>query len=255
METDHKPLVPLLSSTDVSRMPPRRFWGSGQPTGSLCNRQEPYDCRLLIRRSWEETTTSRDDESFVGKIITGLPATPTQLHDILETQDTDEEYYQIKKSCLEVWPYHMPNSPLLRTYWENEGHLAVVDGLLLFDQWLVIPRGMGLEILDSILGNLGITKCQARARMSVWWPGITTAVTDLVSKRFTCAKHRPEPKVPLIPSLFPSYPWEREAVDLFEKRSGRSLKRLICRRSWLQHKMSRGKETARRDIWQGDPSP
>lgn len=106
----------------------------GQPTGSLCNRQEPNDCRLLIRRSWEKTTTSRDNESFVGQIITGLPATPTRLQDIQEAQDTGEEYFQIKKSCLEGWPYYMPNSPLLRTYWENESHLAVVDGLPLFDQ-------------------------------------------------------------------------------------------------------------------------
>jgi transposase InsO family protein len=42
------------------------------------------------------------------------------------------------------------------------------------------------------------------------------AIKDMVEKCVTCAKLRPEPKEPLMPSELPSRPWERVASDLFE---------------------------------------
>ncbi|XP_015755105.1 PREDICTED: uncharacterized protein K02A2.6-like [Acropora digitifera] len=64
--------------------------------------------------------------------------------------------------------------------------------------------------------NLGISKCRARARMSVWWPGLSVAIEDMVKACFTCAKELPEPKEPLVPSSFRSCPWERISMDFFE---------------------------------------
>ena len=68
----------------------------------------------------------------------------------------------------------MPHQPLLRPYWENRAHLTLTGDLLLYDECLVIPRSMRLEILDNIhTSRLGIMKRQARARTSVWWPGLS----------------------------------------------------------------------------------
>ena len=87
------------------------------------------------------------------------------------------------------WPTYMPHTPLLRQYWENRSHLSVLDDLLLYDDHIVIPRSMRLEILDRIRqGHLGITKCRARARTSVWWPGLSKSIEDMISKCVTCAK-------------------------------------------------------------------
>ena len=111
----------------------------------------------------------------------------------------------------------MPHQPLLRPYWENRAHLTIVDDLLLCDERIVIPRSMRLDVLDRIhTGHLGITKCRARARTSVWWPGLSTQIENMVANCSTCAKDRPEPKEPLMSASFPSRPWERLAADLFE---------------------------------------
>ena len=105
----------------------------------------------------------------------------------------------------------MSQQPLLCPY------LSVVDDLLMYDDRLVIPRGMRLQILDCIhTGHLGITKCRSRARTSVWWPGLSKQIEDLMAQCVTCAKDRPMPKEPLISASFPSHPWERIATDLFE---------------------------------------
>ena len=41
-------------------------------------------------------------------------------------------------------------------------------------------------------------------------------IEQMVSKCVTCAKDRPVPTEPLMASSFPSRPWERLAMDLFE---------------------------------------
>ena len=111
----------------------------------------------------------------------------------------------------------MPNQPLLRPYWENRTHFSIVDDLLLCDERLVIPKSMRPEILECIhTGHLGISKCQARVRASVWWPGLPMQIENMVTNCSTCTKDRPEPTEPLMSSSFPSQPWERLAADLFE---------------------------------------
>ena len=54
------------------------------------------------------------------------------------------------------------------------------------------------------------------ARTSVWWPGLSKQIEDLVAQCVTCAKDRPTPKEPLMSASFPARPWERIATDLFE---------------------------------------
>ena len=118
---------------------------------------------------------------------------------------------------MQGWPVCMPHQPLLSPFWESRGHLAVVDDLLMYDDRLVIPRCMRLQILDCIhTGHLEIIKCRARASTSVWWPGLTKQIEDLVSQCLAYAKDQPTPKELLMSASFPSRPWERIATDLFE---------------------------------------
>ena len=73
------------------------------------------------------------------------------------------------------------------------------------------------ELLECIhTGHLGISKCRARARASVWWPALPMQIENMVTNCSTCAKDCPEPTEPLMSSSFPSLPWERLAADLFE---------------------------------------
>ena len=85
----------------------------------------------------------------------------------------------------------MPNQPLLCPYWENRTHFSIVDDLLLCDERLVIPKSMRPEILKCIhTGHLGISKCRARARASVWWLGLPMQIENMVTVVFlTAANH------------------------------------------------------------------
>lgn len=227
LETDHRPLVPLLASTDLSKLPPRilRFrlrlaryspevtyvQGVHQNTADALSRA-PTSLPTKADLEFIEEVEEFQEASF--KVI---PATERRLEEIKEAQEADAICQQVLKFCLEGWPSIMPSQPLLKPYWEKKQHLTVSQGLLMFNNRIVIPTSLQLEVLDALHeGHLGITKCQGRASYSVWWPLITKQIESMVNKCHVCAKLRPEPKESLIALSFPEKPWSRIGTDLFE---------------------------------------
>ena len=85
------------------------------------------------------------------------------------------------------------------------------------DSRIVIPKSLREDILQKIhSGHQGITKCRARAKQSVWWPGISKEIEALVENCPTCCKTRVQFAEPLIATTFPKLPWQRVGTDLFE---------------------------------------
>ena len=227
LETDHRPLVPLLNSTELCKMPPRiqrlrlrlmRFAPLVQYVpGKLQTTADALSRAPVESPATEDDLFVAEVEAFASRVVNILPATDKRLQEIINNQKVDEECSEIREYCLHGWPAYKTQQPLLGQYWESQSHLAIVDDILLYDERIVIPRAMRLDILDCIhQGHQGITKCRARARTSVWWPGLSTMIEQMVSKCVTCAKDRPVPTEPLMASSFPSRPWERLAMDLFE---------------------------------------
>ena len=166
----------------------------------------------------------KDDKCFIEEVeamgqsvINYLPATDKRLNEIEIAQDNDAVCSKVKEFCVEGWPVMMPSLPLIRPFWERKQHLTINRGLLLYNDRLVIPTSMQLEILDALHeGHLGITKCQGRAKCSVWWPLITKQIESMVNKCSICAEFRPEHKEPLMATSYPGQPWVHVGTDLFE---------------------------------------
>ena len=80
---------------------------------------------------------------------------------------------------------------------------------------LVIPLAMRPSILEKIHheGHQGITKCRERAKQSVWWPGLSKQIEDLVESCDRCAKERVNQAEPMIPSDVPERPWQKVGSD------------------------------------------
>ena len=53
-----------------------------------------------------------------------------------------------------------------------------------------------------------------RAKQSVWWPGLSSQLQDLVSSCEVCRQHYSERAEPLIPSELPHLPWQKFGMDL-----------------------------------------
>ena len=82
---------------------------------------------------------------------------------------------------------------------------------------IVIPATMHMEILEKLHeGHQGITKTRERARQSVWWPGLSSQIEEMVKNCPTCCKSQSQHVQPLLPSTLPSLPWQRAAMDILE---------------------------------------
>ena len=77
---------------------------------------------------------------------------------------------------------------------------------------------MRLEILERIHeGHQGIVKCRRRVKDSVWWPGLSKQLEDMVTNCRKCIEHRKPNREPMIPSEVPERPWQVLETNLFSR--------------------------------------
>jgi len=76
---------------------------------------------------------------------------------------------------------------------------------------------MQLVVLDRIHdAHQGTAKCRDRGRTSVWWPGLSRQMEEVVKKYPTCVKQYVNTTEPAIPSELYDLLWQKVAADLFE---------------------------------------
>ena len=227
IQTDHKPLVPLFSSKHMEdialrvqrfRMRMMRF----QFTVSHIPGKDFIIADALSRAG--VSTPTRADEAlqqetalYVNSVIDSLSAPEARLQEIKQHQEADEACQQIVQFCQSGWPVKSSLSPEVKPYFPLSAELSVENNLLLRGGRIVIPPPLRKTYLDKIHGShLGITKCRERARQSVWWPGISKQLKELIQNCHKCLKAQKQRPQPLTPTSLPTLPWQKVASDLFE---------------------------------------
>jgi transposase InsO family protein len=177
-------------------------------------------------------------ESFSDQAFLYLPASDHKIQEILEAQRNDPLCKQVVEYCEKEWPPLMPHQPLLQPFWEKKHHFTTKEDLLLYDDRIVIPTSMQLDILNRLHdGHLGITKCKARAAEAVWWPTVTKEVEAMVSQCKICEAHRPQFREPLIPLAFNPRPWDRIGTDLFHHHGKDYVVTIDYTSRWLEFRL------------------
>lgn len=123
------------------------------------------------------------------------------------------------KYCQDGWPDKSQLPAPIRHYWTERAVLSVHSGLLLYGTRLVIPANMRNDVLEKIHeGHQGVVKCRDRAGQTVWWPGLSGQIRELVLRCRECCKERINAKEPLMPNTLPDRLWQRVGADLFSLR-------------------------------------
>ena len=189
----HVPGKDLITADTLSRAP-------------VVESQEPHD------KSFQD-----ECQAYVNAVMSALPITDKRLLEIKQAQSDDATCQNIQEYCMHRWPDKAKLGPEEKMYLQVAADLTIQQGLLLKGSRLVIPVAMQKTILGKIHeGHQGITKCRERAKQSVWWPGLSKQIEDLVEKCDKCSKERQNRVEPMIPSDVPERPWQTVGSDLFE---------------------------------------
>ena len=137
--------------------------------------------------------------------IAHLPASTQWLGIYGRAQADEPTCSLLLQYCHNGWPEKQSVDPRAKPYWAVRGELTVGDNLLLCGGQIVvleILRGETLRKLHE--GHQGIVRCRLRAQISVWWPGLSKQLTDLVKRCPECTRKATPNKEPLRPTPYPN---------------------------------------------------
>jgi len=234
LETDHKPLVPLINTKDLSETPLRcqrllmrlaRFNVQARYTQGKNMHVADALSRTPLAPKVEEQLNA-DVVERVNAVTSYWPASDTYLEKIRSETAKDPCLQIAVEYTKSGWPEYKEDVKLgARNLYPVRGELSIWNGLLVKGERIVIPYSLQKEVLEKIHeGHMGMNKCRERANDSVWWPHITQEIKDFVSRcRFCIEKQPSQRKEPLLPSELPDRPFQRMAVDICEHKGAHFL--------------------------------
>ncbi|PIK38385.1 hypothetical protein BSL78_24770 [Apostichopus japonicus] len=111
-----------------------------------------------------------------------------KLNTIKDATKDDQELVALTEIVVNGWPERQREVPqAIRKYWAYRDELSVEDGLIIKGDRIVVPKTMQKDILRKLHeAHQGITKCQLRAKASVFWHSINRDIEDMVKECHLC---------------------------------------------------------------------
>lgn len=167
----------------------------------------------LSRLSVMSMNSSSEDSTETGILSIAIYAVPIALKiDIIrEETQKDLELLKVKEALQnECW-----DDVELKSYKPFRMEFCIVDGLILRNDRLVIPRALRNQVLDlAHQGHPGIVSMKVRLRSKVWWPSIDNMAEKAVKQCKSCLQTSSfDPPEPMVRRKFPSGAWSEISMD------------------------------------------
>ena len=113
---------------------------------------------------------------------------------------------------------NLSDEPSVKPYWQYRESLYELDGVILYNDRVVIPPSLRQEVLRTLhSAHQGVSTMEARAREIVFWPGYTNDIADTRNRCNDCIKNAPsQSQMPPAPPHIPSTPFESTVADFFD---------------------------------------
>ena len=198
IQNDHKPLKTIFSRS-ITSCPPRiqRFFLRLQKysfTFEYAPGKTMKVADTLSRAYISKGSKSEIDEAdmthYVHSVMQHLPVSDTMLKRLQSETAKDQILQILKEYTIKGWPSKPNIDPSVMSYYQHRDDIVYNYDLLLKGQRIIIPTSMRSEIKTKIhQGHQGQDKCILRARHSVFWPGISHEIIELVSHCSECLTH------------------------------------------------------------------
>lgn len=157
-------------------------------------------------------------QSVTVHAVAPLAVTPEKAAYIKDETNKDPVLSTVLQWCeTNSWPTSSTQiPPPLSQYVSLQPNLSVSDGLLFFENRLIVPATVQPFVLARLHdGHLSTEKAKRLARETVFWPKMSTDIANYIAECETCQKHtRNNVKEPLHSYPIPQYPWQQLAMDI-----------------------------------------
>jgi hypothetical protein len=158
-------------------------------------------------------------QAHVDAVTATWPASTGRKREISAETEVDSDLQMVRKYIENSWPAYASSLPdRLKPYYDARDNLSTTDGFITYGDRIVIPQKLQKSIIQKLHeSHQGVNKCLDNAQAAVWWPGMTSQMTEFIKNCIVCAEKRPAARSePLIPSKLPDRPWQVVSTDLFE---------------------------------------
>ena len=218
--TDHKPLIPLYNNPTRPRnlrvdrhrtkLLPYRYtviYETGESSPCDYGSRHPPD-HSPTKQEEEDWSIEDDSDIHVNRIITdSLPHAITRDELKVESKK-DQSICQLTAS---ISKGHCPDSIELAPYRQVFTELWAIDGILMRNDQIVIPKSLRARVVESAhQGHQHVEKTVKLLRQTCWFPQMHKAVSEFVKSCIACnAASVHNPPVPLEPNFLPEGPWQK----------------------------------------------
>ena len=173
-------------------------------------------CNLNSLNSVKESVQTSSDQ--LEALVLATSATRRSLvvsWDDLKTAAISDEPYSEPLHALhsntETW------TESIAEYKKYRQDVTTVDGVILYKGRVVVPKVLRPQALQALhlthQGETGMTLCTQEA---IWWPNITSDITDTRARCGTCNRNAPtQLRLPPVHPPLPKYPFQMISSDYF----------------------------------------
>ena len=106
----------------------------------------------------------------------------------------------------------------LHAFWIHRFNMHITNGIIMNSTRIVVPQSLQQEYLQCLhMGHLGISKCQARAKTTVFWPNIDQDISQLIARCEVCHENQHAPpsyNEHSVEAHFPSHIYWADLCDI-----------------------------------------
>jgi hypothetical protein len=195
---------------------------SRHPAGDPIQLHLPDDSSVLSDILASVRTSEAEDSEVCVQF-----ATPSQLiksvtwDDLRLSTASDPTLIKLIDTIEDGFPNRREDlSPDLQPYFQFREKLTTFDGIILYNDRVVIPQSLRDSILTALhSAHQGVSQMCSRAESSFFWPGMTPAIIELRARCSSCNRMAPsQPSAPPTPPVPPAYPFQQIAADFFSFR-------------------------------------
>lgn len=229
IRTDHKPLLVCLHTKEIGgltarlqrfRMRLTRFdYDINYVPG-----KELFTADALSRAPLENGQDDPDVLSkefmvhYIGDITQEmLLTTNVDKTTVKSMQEQDESLVAVKQYVMEGWPVREKCKKSTLPFYRHRGEIAIYEEVLCHNDRIIIPERLRRKCLEGIhIGHQGVNSCRNRARATIWWPGMSGQIKEIIESCEICIKNSTLTNDVFLSTELPNQPWEVVGADLFE---------------------------------------